>query len=598
MNMLPQEIARIEPPCWWLGMKEPLLQLLVYGNEIANYEVKIIHRSINLIKVNKVENSNYLFLDLLIDKSTQAGKFEIQFFNKHNSFTCTYNLFAKETRQNGHKGFNQSDVIYLIMPDRFANGTPAIDNVEGMLEKSDRLNPNGRHGGDLSGIKKHLNYLSDLGITTLWLNPVLENNMPQYSYHGYAITNFYKIDPRFGTNPEYKQLVDECHKKGLKVIMDMIFNHCGLEHWFIKDMPSKDWIHHFETYTKTNNVPAVISDPYSSEFDFNLLQNGWFDTSMPDLNQHNPYLANYLIQNSLWWIEYSGIDGIRMDTYPYPDKDVMARWAKRVLKEYPDFNIVGESWMQKESMTAYWQQNFSQKTNYESNLPSVTDFPLNNSIIKALNEPESSDGGLLGLYYTLAQDFLYHDASKNLIFLDNHDTDRIFTRLNHNYNKFKVAMSILLTTRGIPQLYYGTEILMDGTEHKGHGFIRQDFPGGWINDPSSAFTMQNISQEKKAAFEFTKRLLNWRKRSEVVHVGKLKHFVPENDTYVYFRQYQKKTIMVIINKGDSGSFCTKRYLEEIRNYKSARDVITNECFSNLSKIHMEGFSARILELEF
>jgi glycosidase len=596
MNSGTSEIFRIEPPNWWVGMKEPLLQLLVYGKNISTYEVRVNHKSINLIKVGRVENSNYLFLDLLIDKSTEPGTFLIDFFTKSRSFEVEYELLKREDGENRHKGFDQSDVVYLIMPDRFSNGNPELDNVEGMHEKADRNNPDGRHGGDLQGILKHLDYFVDLGVTALWLNPVFENNMPQYSYHGYAITDFYKIDPRLGTNEGYKQLVEECHKKGLKVIMDMVFNHCGTEHWFIKNLPSNDWIHQFPDYTQTNSYSAAVSDPYASEFDFDLLQKGWFDTSMPDLNQKNPYLANYLIQNSLWWIEYSGMDGIRMDTYPYPDKAMMARWAKRVLKEYPEFNIVGESWLQKESMTAYWQQNFQSKDRYQSYLPSVTDFPLNAAIIRALNEPESVNGGLLGLYYTLAQDFLYPNANKNLIFLDNHDLNRIYTSLHHNFNKFKVAMSILLTIRGIPQIYYGTEILMDGTESKGHGYIRQDFPGGWLGDKKDVFGMKNLTHDQVMALGVTKRILNWRKKSKAVHQGKLTHFVPENGIYVYFKGFDNEVVMVVVNKDDARSIPTLRFHEVLKNYNSCHDVVTDEYFTDLSSIWMDGYSARILKL--
>ncbi len=590
------KIIRLEPPNWWVGMKEPLLQLMVYGKNIANFDVKINHESINLIKVNKVDSPNYLFLDLLIDKSTKSGKFPIKFVQGTNSLVFEYELLKKELSKENHKGLDSSDVVYLVMPDRFANGNPAINNVGGMLEKADRNNPNGRHGGDLKGINEHLDYIADLGVTSIWLNPVFENNMPQYSYHGYAITDFYQIDARLGSNNDYQQLVAACHKKGLKVIIDMVFNHCGLEHWWMKDLPSEDWIHQFPGYTQTNNASAAVSDPYSSEFDFNLLQNGWFDSSMPDLNQKNPYLSNYLIQNSLWWVEFGGIDGIRMDTYPYPDKIMMARWAKRVLKEYPDFYIVGEAWLQKESMTAYWQKHFSAKDSYESYLPSVTDFPLNSTIINALNEPESINGGLLGLYYTLAQDFLYANAGKNLIFLDNHDLNRIFTSLSHNFNKFKMALSVLLTIRGIPQLYYGTEILMDGTESHGHGLIRKDFPGGWPEDKSNVFAMKNLTHDQLLAFNFTKKLLNWRKKSKAIHCGKLIHFVPENGSYVYFRCLKNESVMVVINKGDAQTFITHRYQEVLKDYTTAQDIVTDEHFDDLSMIWMEGYSARILQL--
>jgi len=597
MNTEGKEIIRIEPPNWWVGMKKPLLQLLVYGNDIAEFKVSVKHESVNLIKVNKVENPNYLFLDLLIDKSTRAGSFKINFKTNTRNVSYDYKLNSKEDDTDKHNGFDQSDVIYLIMPDRFSNGNPLGNNVDGILEKADRKNGDGRHGGDLTGIRNHLDYIVDLGVTAIWLNPVLENNMPHVSYHGYAITDFYKVDPRHGSNQEYKQMVEECHKKGLKVIIDMVFNHSGSNHWFIKDLPAKDWIHQFSEFTRTNYRAPVVSDPYSSDRDANLLQNGWFDVTMPDLNQKNPFLANYLIQNSLWWIEFSGLDGIRMDTYPYPDKEMMAKWVKRVLEEYPKFNIVGESWLQKESMTAYWQKDFPAKDGYNSHLPSVTDFPINSAVIKALNEPDTWTGGLFELYYVLAQDFLYTDASMNVIFLDNHDVNRIYTSLKHNFNKFKMAMSFLFTTRGIPQMYYGTEILMDGNEGKGHGYIRQDFPGGWEGDKMNIFTKKNISQERLLAYEFTKKLLNWRKTNKVIHKGKLKHFIPENGTYVYFRYSDNEAVMVIINKSDAQFFDTERYNEILKSYSYAKDIITDENINDLKLIWLEGYSARILELK-
>jgi neopullulanase len=597
MKVFAQEIRKVEPPQWWIGMEVPTLQLLVYGNDIAKTEPEIKYKGIKITKVNRTDNPNYLFIDILIDNTTQPGKFPIMFKSAGKIIAYDYELFQKEKNPEKRKGFDQSDVIYLLMPDRFANGDPSIDSPEGILEKINRNDHNGRHGGDLKGISDNLDYLVKLGVTALWLNPVFENNMPKYSYHGYAITDFYKVDARFGTNAGYKKFVDDCHKKGLKVIKDMIFNHSASEHWFIKDLPSKDWIHQFPEFTRSNYKGEVTSDPYASERDAMLFQKGWFDYTMPDLNQRNPFLANYLIQNSLWWIEYAGIDGIRMDTYPYPYKEMMASWVQRVLKEYPAFNIVGESWLQKESHTAYWQKNFKGKDGYNSFLPSVTDFPLYSAVIKALNQPEGWTGGLSEIYYVLCQDFLYSDASLNLIFPDNHDVDRIYSALDHNFNKFKMAMSFFMTTRGIPQIYYGTEILMDGLGSASHGYLRQDFPGGWPGDKMNAFTRHNLSVERIMALEFMTRLLNWRKHSKLVHKGKLKHFIPENGTYVYFRYDDTDAIMVILSKKDAHYLNTARYNEIIGKYKKAKDVITGEEFDDLGTIWLEGFSARILELK-
>ena len=376
----------------------------------------------------------------------------------------------------------------------------------------------------------------------------------------------------------------------------MIFNHAASEHWFIKDKPSTDWVHQFSEFTRTNYRGEVVSDPYRSEMDKLLLEKGWFDITMPDLNQENPYLSNYLIQNSLWWIEFAGIDGIRMDTYPYPHQEMMKEWVKRVILEYPSFNIVGEAWLQHVSTTAYWQKGFSSKTGFNSQLPSVTDFPLSYAITRSLNEPDSTTGGLFELYTVLAQDFLYPDPNMNLIFVDNHDIARVYTNLQHNFNKFKMAMAMLFTIRGIPQMYYGTEILMDGDGLKSHGYMRQDFPGGWEGDYMDAFKLKHLSLERRIAHEYTKKLINWRKNKKVIHSGNLKHFIPENGIYVYFRYNQYEVVMVVLNKMDAQIVQTKRYDEMLSGYSFARDIISDEKIDDLSKIYMEGYSVRILEL--
>ncbi|MFN8255005.1 MAG: glycoside hydrolase family 13 protein [Bacteroidales bacterium] len=595
-HMKSQGIKKVEPPNWWTGMENKNLQLLVYGNKIAEFEVSVNYNGVKIAKINTVENPNYLFVDLIIEKNTKPGKFELLFKKESQKLTYTYELKEKNKNTGIHSGFNSSDVIYLVMPDRFANGNPKNDSMPGMLEKSNRSNPDGRHGGDLKGIRDHLDYFKNLGVTALWLNPCLEANLKNTSYHGYAISDFYKVDPRHGTNEEYQLLAEECHKSGLKIIMDMIFNHSASTHWFIKDMPSKDWVHQFPEFTRSNYRGEVASDPYASDKDKYLLEKGWFDITMPDLNQENPYLANYLIQNSIWWIEFAGLDGIRMDTYPYPYQPFMKDWVDKVMKEYPGFNIVGESWLQHVATTAFWQKDFASKQAPNTFLPSVTDFPFHYSIIKALNDPDSWTGGLFELYYVLAQDFLYPNPKNNLIFLDNHDLTRIYSSLNYNFNKFKTAMAILLTSRGIPQIYYGTEILMDGGA-QGDGLKRQDFPGGWDGDKMNAFTMKNMSVDRLAAFEYTKKLLNWRKGKDVIHNGALKHFIPENETYVYFRYNDKETVMVLINKSNARIVNLARFNEHLKDFKTAKDVVTDEVFENIDQIYMEGFSTRILELK-
>ncbi|NOZ45753.1 MAG: glycoside hydrolase family 13 protein [Chlorobi bacterium] len=596
-NIFGQKI-KIEPAFWWVNMNNPKLQLLVYARNISTYEVSIRNKNIELVKINKVENPNYLFLDLIITKKASAGVFNIDFTNKANKkITYKYELKKRQKPANEHVGFNSSDVIYLVMPDRFSNGNIKNDSPEGMMEKADRENPDGRHGGDLQGIINHLDYISNLGVTAIWLNPFQENNRPQYSYHGYATTNFYKTDPRFGTNKDYKHFVNECHNKNLKVIIDIVLNHCDTNNWLIKDLPSPDWIHQFPEFTRTNyRIPAIL-DPHGSEYDRNLMLNGWFDQIMADLNHKNPFLATYLIQNTIWWIEYAGIDGIRLDTQPYSDKDFVAGWAKQIFNEYPNFNIVGEAWLQKIALTAYWQKNANNTDGYNSNIPSVTDFPLCFAIASALNEHEGWAEGMNRLYYILAQDFLYAHPENNLIFVDNHDLTRFYQSIGGNLDKFKMGLAFLLTTRGIPMIYYGTELAMGGSESEGHGYIRKDFPGGWPNDKNNAFVAEGRSNEQNETFNYLQNILNWRKNAAVISTGKLMQFLPENNIYVYFRYNQNKTVMVVLNNNDSEqTIKTERYNEAIKGNTTGFDIIMKKQIDHISEFSIAPKSAMIIEL--
>ena len=468
---------RVEPPSWWTGMADPSLQLLVHGEDIAKATVLIDKPGLFLQEVRQTGNPNYLFLDLLVEQDARPGTYTLVFeYQREILAEYEYELMKRVPGSRDRQGFSSEDVIYLIMPDRFANGDPGNDNVEGMLEKADISNPDGRHGGDLAGITQRLGYLEDLGVTALWLNPVLENNMPAFSYHGYATTDYYQVDPRFGGNGAYLEFIDAAHEKGMKVIMDMVFNHCGSYHWWMNDLPDSGWVHAFPEFTRSNYRAETHMDPYASDFDRQRMLTGWFDRTMPDLDQTNEYLANYLIQNSIWWIEYAGLDGIRMDTYPYSDKAFMVEWIRRIRVEYPYFNVVGETWLQKESHTAYWQDEARNGDGYDSDLPTVTDFPMHYALIQAFTEEEGWTTGLSRLYYILSQDFNYPDPGNTVIFPDNHDLTRYFTSIHEDLDSWKMAMAFVLTTRGIPMLYYGTEFLMTGEESDGHGFIRQDFP--------------------------------------------------------------------------------------------------------------------------
>jgi glycosidase len=590
---------KVEPPFWWAGMNDNTLQLLVYASGINSTQVSVNYPGVKVAKIQKAENPSYLFVDLVLDKKVKPGAFDISFKEEGKiKYTYSYELKKRNGGSAHRKGFNPSDVVYLLMPDRFANADPSNDNIEGMLEKADRLNPSGRHGGDIRGIINHLDYIKDLGITAVWINPLLENNNKAYSYHGYAITDFYKIDPRFGSNDDYIKLVSAAHQQGLKIIMDMIFNHCGINHWFINDLPMKSWIHEFPKFTRSNFKAESLSDPHASEYDRNLMTNGWFDTNMPDLDQTNPFVSNYLIQNSIWWIEYSGIDGIRMDTQPYPNKEFMSEWGRRIFKEYPDFNIVGEAWLPHESMTAYYQKDSKVSNGYNSNIPSVTDFPLYNAIGKSFNIAEGMNQGVKSIYYVLAQDFLYANPAYNLIFADNHDLNRVFSTLKGDFDAYKLAMTFLLTTRGIPEILYGTEILMRSDNYKSDGEIRKDFPGGWNGDSLNLFTAEGRNASQKEAFNFMQTLLKWRSTNEAVTTGTLKHYIPENDVYVYFRIKDNHKVMVLLNNNANAQPVeTSRFSEDLNGVIQGRNVLSDKPFTFRNTILLEPRQALIIEFD-
>ncbi len=593
-------IKRIEPTNWWVGMKYPELQLLVYGNNIASSVVSIDYNGVTISKVTKVENSNYLFLDLHISPNTKPGIVPIKFsIGGVEVYTHKYELLPREKDSAQRKGFDSGDAMYLIMPDRFANGNPDNDNIEGMLEKADRKAPYGRHGGDIKGIHDHLDYIQELGFTAIWLNPVMENNQPKSSYHGYAITDFYEIDARLGSNEEFKSLTNECNQRGIKMIMDMVFNHCGSYHWWMEDLPMSNWINQWEKFTRSNYRLSTISDPYVSKADKDLSVKGWFDTTMPDLNLENEFMLNYMIQNSIWWIEYAGLGGIRMDTYPYPDQHGMAIWTQRILSEYPNFNIVGESWITEASKLCYWQKDFPNKDGYNSYLPSLMDFPMQSAISTAFNEEEGWDTGLTRLYNTIADDHLYPNPYNLVVFPDNHDEGRILYKLNNDTSKLKMALTYAVTTRGILQIYYGTELLMNGNGHDGHDKIRLDFPGGWPNDSTNAFTKKGRTAEQNRIFNFIKKILNYRKQSDALKYGKTLHFIPENGIYIYFRYTDNEAVMVVLNNNNKGikKVNTQRFNEILNKYSIRKNIITNHTVKNLESFNIKAKSALIFELK-
>jgi glycosidase len=592
-----QKIDHIDPPSWFTGMKDGNLQLMVYGKDLGTYDARADYPGVNVITLVRTENPNYLFINMEIRPEAKPGSVRLTFTSGKKQINYDYPLQSKPSGP--MRGFDASDVLYLLMPDRFANGDTANDNVEGMTERVNRNNPGGRHGGDLKGIADHLDYFKKLGVTAVWLNPFLENNQPVSSYHGYSTTDYYRVDPRYGTNEEFRDMVSQAHNMGLKIVMDMIFNHIGSGHWWMKDLPSHDWIHQFNKFTRTNYKASTYMDPYAADRDIMLMEKGWFDVSMPDLNQSNPLVETYLTQNSLWWIAWSGLDGIRMDTYPYPEPHMMSRWAKHVTDEFPGFFIVGEVWYDQPSFISYWSLNKKNSNGYRSNLPSVTDFPLCFSTHRAFTGQASPTDNLSGLYNVLAQDFLYPEPMRNVIFLDNHDMTRFFTETGKNIDVYKMALSFILTTRGIPQLYYGTEIVMEGDKRLGDGFLRQDFPGGWDSDKKNVFTQENLADTEKEALDFTSHLLNWRKDKEVIHTGRMKHFVPEDGIYVYFRYNDNESVMVILNDNDRENRTIKKekYIESLAGFSKGYDIISGRKINDLSSFEIGPKTAMIIELK-
>jgi len=597
LNGYSQLVKKMEPPFWWSGMKNKQLQIMVYGGNIASYDIQVDKQK-HLKSIEKTENPNYVFLNIEVPENG-SSVLKIDFIKEGEVIqTVDYEFKERQSDKGNQIGFNSSDVVYLLMPDRFSNGDTLNDSNDDMLEKANRAAPSGRHGGDIQGVINHLDYFNELGVTSLWINPLLENNQKKYTYHGYAITDFYRVDPRFGDNPLYKKLVSEAHQKGLKVIMDVVLNHCGINHWWINDLPSQDWIHQFPEYTQSNFRSSALIDPYASEYDKMLQQTGWFDRNMPDLNQKNKFLAKYLIQNTIWWIEYSGIDGIRLDTQPYADREMVAEWAKTIVSEYPEFTILGESWLQKIALTAYWQQSSVTPDGYSSNIPVITDFPLHYAINEAFNEEQTWTEGMAKLYYVLSQDFLYSNPMNTLVFLDNHDVNRVFSNLNKDLAKLKMAIAFQLTTRGIPSVYYGTELLLEGYAHQEHGLMRMDFPGGWHNDPQNAFTQEGRTEVQNEIVDYYKKLLHWRKGKDVIHSGRLTHFVPGDNVYVYFRYNQNECVMVVLNNNNTEKEIeTSKYKEIMTGYNTGFEIIHQKRMETLNKIMIPAKSAFIIELK-
>jgi len=602
---------KVEPESWWAGMQNSQLQLLVYGENIHQFEVKLINAAgVNLVKFDATQSQHHLFIDLdLTHAKPQTLIFGL--YDKDQLVQqIEYPILARQKDAQHRQGFNNKDVIYLITPDRFVNGNPNNDNHPDMLEEANRKDKDGRHGGDIMGIRKALPYLKDLGVTQLWINPLLENNQSKYSYHGYSTTDFYKIDPRFGSNEEYKSLVEEANSFGFGIIKDVIVNHMGSGHYWMSGENSlgfptstwingqSNWLENNKNITYTSHRRTTVQDPYAVAIDTAEFENGWFTDTMPDLNQRDPYLATYLIQNSIWWVEYAGLSGIREDTYSYADKAFLAKWSQAILAEYPHFNIVGEEWSANPITVSYWQAGKINQDGYQSYSPSMMDFPLYEKIISSLNEKEDWGSGLITLYEMLANDVVYANPTQLVLFEGNHDTNRLFSLLNQDIALYKMAMAYVLTSNRIPQIFYGTEVLMTSpTKDRNDGAVRADFPGGWQGDEVNVFDKQNMSAQQLDALSFTKTLLQYRQQSTAISAGTLKHFAPKNGVYVQFRQTDDEILMIIYNKNDQPlELDLQRFNQIIQPSNKAKDILTSDTFSLGSALKLTQKGVTILSI--
>lgn len=582
-------------------MKYNTITLLVYGKDIANLQPVVSYQGVQLLKKETVENKNYLFITLKIGSTAKAGNLKIN-FNQNGKLVSSrdFPLLEREKNSASRQSFSQKDAIYLIVPDRFANGDKSNDVVPTLLENTvDRNGEGKRHGGDIQGIINRLDYIQSLGLTQIWCTPLVENNEPEYSYHGYAATDFYKIDPRFGTNEQFRQLSREAKKRGIGLVWDVVLNHCGTEYYFIKDLPSKDWVNLSDTRTRCNHLKSTLTDPYAADIDKKEYTDGWFDRSMADLNHRNPLVAKYLTQNTIWWVEYAGLSGFREDTYSYADKGFLTAWTKTILEEYPNFNIVGEEMARIAAQVAYWQKDKKNFDGYVSYLPSLMDFALNDNIITSLNTTNDWFSTWRDTYQGIAQDYQFPHPENLLILPDNHDLDRFYTRLNKNFDHWKLGIALYMTMRGIPQFYYGTEVLMTNEKLGNDGLRRGDFYGGWENDAKNAETGTGLTEMEKQAKAYFSKLLNWRKTSSAVTYGKFIHYAPQkNDVYVYFRYNDKQKIMVLLNKNtEAVTLDMNRYAQMVPNKFSAKEIISDKDLSVENTLTIAPKTAMILNIK-
>ncbi|MBK8441960.1 MAG: glycoside hydrolase family 13 protein [Sphingobacteriales bacterium] len=594
-------IERVEPPHWWADVQNRQFQLLIYGKNLQADSLTVSGRGLKVQALHRLQNPNYLFADVLLADDAAAGVYTFTLYCCGGSKE-TFNYSIKAAPPTAPQGLSPADLIYLIMPDRFANGDPHNDAPAEVRERDiNRKELIKRHGGDLQGVLQHLDYIQNLGATALWLNPVLENDQPFASYHGYACTDSYRIDPRHGTLELYQQLSREAKQRGIKMVMDIVHNHVGDQHWFIRDLPAPDWIHQHDTYTQTTYRATTLLDPHAANADRDRFQNGWFDTHMHDLNLLNPYLAPYVIPNNIWWVKEAGIDALRMDTYTYSAPEFLEQWADAVQRELPTLSIFAEVWDHGTPIQMYFSKNKLNTTDnpqfFRSGVAGMTDFQLHFAILEAVKQPTGWTEGLTRLYYTLTYDFLYDNPNAHVIFLDNHDVSRFFSEVNGDMNRFKMGIALLYTLRGIPCLYYGTELLMQGKTFPMDN-VRTDVSGGWQGDARNQFTAGGRTAQENEVFDYIQKLGQWRKGSRAVQTGKLTHFVPENGVYVYFRHTDTESVMVVANSNEqTASVTMSRFAECLKSYHSARNVVSGETLSNLQTLNIPKMSVQIFELK-
>jgi glycosidase len=583
-----QDSVQVYPTHWWTGMKSGKLQLMLHGENIGSNTFSIAHAGVKLVKTHNVENKNYVFLDLAIAPTAKAGRFKIQLKNGGADNNITYELKARPAGNGSTyaQGVTQKDFIYLLMPDRFANGDPSNDSFAGMRDTAhSRSNPFDRHGGDIQGVINRLDYLQRLGVTTVWMTPVVENDMARTqeggvsrsTYHGYAFTNQYKIDRRFGGNASYKKLVNEAHQKGMKIIQDAVYNHIGADHFTIRDMPMRDWVNQWPQYQNTSYKEAPLVDPHGSDIDKEISVSGWFTPFLADLNQRNPYVANFLIQYAIWATQEFGIDGWRVDTYFYNDPVFLNNINSALEREFPKLTVFGETLVPLPLNAAFFANNNLTNVSHKHNTQGITDQPLTVAMLDGLTQGFDWNGGVNRVYNTLAQDLLYKNPERNCIYLDNHDLDRVFSIVGEDTAKFKMAMNWLLTLRGIPQLYYGTEILMKNFKNPSDAEVRRDFPGGWPGDSTDKFKPENRTVAELSAWHHISALANFRKTSKALGEGKLMQYVPENGLYTYFRYHPQQTVMVLSHTGTKELIVAmNRFSQRTKGYTKARNVVTGE----------------------